>query len=1164
MAATFSINKESYVKMHPSRSWPTPPSKMTFDAIADTGAQMCTAGPDFLSQLAGATHWLLATTQRLRGVGNNVLDITGALMVDIQCKSGKTTEPIFICNDVKGIYLSLNALKNLNIIKRDFPSCPNQMLVGDAKLVATVSPVAPSERAPCGCPLRSPCPSPPKQIPFPATPEYRKHIEDWIKERYASSAFNVCPHQKLQTMKGEPLRITFVNDYTPFAAHKPIPVPHHWKEEVKRKLDADVALGIIEPVPQNTPTKWCARMVIVPKKDGTPRRTVDLQNLNKVTHRETHHTPSPFNIVSVVPPKKKKTVLDAWNGYHSVLLSPEARNATTFITEWGRYRYLRAPQGFHASSDGYTKRFDDITAGFPRLTRCVDDSLLWDNDIATSFWHTLSYIQLCGDSGIVFNPEKFRFAEDSVEFAGFEMTPTGYQPPQRLLKAIEDFPSPTNITGVRSWFGLVNHISFAFAQAPIMAPFRELLTKRQPFYWDTSLETLFQNSKAEIIRSIKNGVTTFEVNRPTCLATDWSRTGIGFTLSQKHCDCPDLDNPFCGGDHWRVTYAGSRFTRNAESRYAPIEGEALALLFGLESCRMFVLGCPKLIVAVDHKPLVQIFNERDLDKISNPRLLKIRERALAYRFKVIAIPGKKNCGPDAVSRIPTPPPVNAAVELTDGIEAAIIAEVSLLQTHNHFPHSLIQEHAKTDHQYNSLLSMLANGFPTNQSNVPVELKEFWPLREDLYVVDGMIFSSGKPLIPQGLRRHLLEELHIGHQGVNTMKANARRRFFWPGMHRQIQQIRDHCHRCDEIAPSQCKETLMRGPNPEYPFQQAVADLCQIAGKTFFIYADRYSGWTEIHNSEHTNTMAICNILRRYFSTFGVPEELSTDGGPPFSSYEFKMFLQRWGIQHRISSAHYAQSNGRAESAVKCMKRTLTTNLSPSGSLDRDAVAKALLLHRNTPPPDMGVSPAELLFGRSINDHMPQPIRLRSSWRKAADQRESAHAKRYSYAAKTRNQKELRPLQTGDTVAIQNQRGNKPSQWSSTGRVVECLPNRQYEVMIDGSRRSTLRNRRFLRTVDSTTRNIPLDEDIFTPNDTTRIAPADKGVITPAFGQKDICTEPEPSPTEATEGNLPAPENQRVGAPPQATEEAKTPTEQHLRRPTRVRRPPGRLRDYIMT
>ena len=133
-----------------------------------------------------------------------------------------------------------------------------------------------------------------------------------------------------------------------------------------------------------------------------------------------------------------------------------------------------------------------------------------------------------------------------------------------------------------------------------------------------------------------------------------NRTGIGFLLSQKHCSCPFTNNPLCGVGHWKVVYAGSRFTRDAESRYAPIE-ESLALLFGLESCKMFVMGCPNLIVAVDHKPLVRIFNNQYLNEIKNLHILTFREKNLMF-VNLVAIPGAHNFGPDAISRIPLPSP----------------------------------------------------------------------------------------------------------------------------------------------------------------------------------------------------------------------------------------------------------------------------------------------------------------------------------------------------------------------------------------------------------------------------------------------------------------------------------------------------------------------------
>ena len=69
------------------------------------------------------------------------------------------------------------------------------------------------------------------------------------------------------------------------------------------------------------------------KKSGEPRRTVDMQQLNKATLRETHPSPTPFNIVSVTPTNTYKTVLDAWNGYHALSLAEDSKYATTFVTE---------------------------------------------------------------------------------------------------------------------------------------------------------------------------------------------------------------------------------------------------------------------------------------------------------------------------------------------------------------------------------------------------------------------------------------------------------------------------------------------------------------------------------------------------------------------------------------------------------------------------------------------------------------------------------------------------------------------------------------------------------------------------------------------------------------------------------------------------------------
>ena len=98
---------------------------------------------------------------------------------------------------------------------------------------------------------------------------------------------------------------------------------------------------------------------------------MDFQTLNVHATRETHHTQSPFLQARSIPAGKKKTVFDAWNGYHSVPIHKEDQHVTAFIIPLGRYRYKTAPKGYIASGDGYTRRYDEIVADIPNKAKCV-------------------------------------------------------------------------------------------------------------------------------------------------------------------------------------------------------------------------------------------------------------------------------------------------------------------------------------------------------------------------------------------------------------------------------------------------------------------------------------------------------------------------------------------------------------------------------------------------------------------------------------------------------------------------------------------------------------------------------------------------------------------------------------------------------------------------
>ena len=110
---------------------------------------------------------------------------------------------------------------------------------------------------------RSPTPDRPSTIPFEPIPENRERLERWFVETFAGSAFNTCTHQPLQGMTGVPMKTVKKRPGTDHPkAYTPIPVAFHFKKQVKKDLDRDVRLGIIEPVPQGEVGEWCSCKVL--------------------------------------------------------------------------------------------------------------------------------------------------------------------------------------------------------------------------------------------------------------------------------------------------------------------------------------------------------------------------------------------------------------------------------------------------------------------------------------------------------------------------------------------------------------------------------------------------------------------------------------------------------------------------------------------------------------------------------------------------------------------------------------------------------------------------------------------------------------------------------------------------------------------------------------
>ena len=179
--------------------------------------------------------------------------------------------------------------------------------------------------------------------------------------------------------------------------------------------------------------------------------------------------------------------------------------------------YLRMPQGYLASGDAYTRRYDKIIKDTLRKLKIVDDTLLYDSSIERAFYHTFDFLLQCARNKVVLNTDKFQFCQDVVEFGGLQITWFGVTPSESIIQTILDFPVPKTITNARSWFGLVNQVALAYSLGPVMLSFQDLVKQNSKFAWNQSLEDAFKDSKRVIIDLVQKGVAMFDKDWVICL-----------------------------------------------------------------------------------------------------------------------------------------------------------------------------------------------------------------------------------------------------------------------------------------------------------------------------------------------------------------------------------------------------------------------------------------------------------------------------------------------------------------------------------------------------------------------------------------------------------------------------------------------------------------------
>ena len=556
-------------------------------------------------------------------------------------------------------------------------------------------------------------------------------------------------------------------------------------------------------------------------------------------------------------------------------------------------------------------------------------------------------------AGLVFNSTKCEISKDEIDFFGNRYTANGILPDPRKIRDLNNMPSPSSKEDIQCFLGLMTYLSPFIPKFSTQAkPLRDLMKADIPFEWDTDHELCYTQLKQLVSKS--GALAYYNATQPLTLEVDASQKGLGAALTQNgHV----------------VAFASKSLTRT-QSNYSNIEREALGLVHGIQRFHTYLYG-REFGAITDHKPLVNIWS-RPLNT-APPRLQRLFIKLQGYNFNLVYKPGTELVLSDTLSRLPNPENGREiALDLrVDGVEMDDLDElpVALLN----FSHSRLKE-LKEETDKDPILchvkSVTFEGWPENIKQCHPEIREYFNYRESLAVENGVIFKGRQVVIPSTMRKNILDQLHLSHQGITKTQALARDCVYWPDISKHIEDLVKECAQCQkhQPQPQQPAEPSLHHEIPPFPWTKLGSDLFQIGPKHYLLIVDYFTKYPIVKELTSTTSAEIARQFRYICGILGCPSTIISDNGPQYIGQEFKNFIEQWGIEHVTSSPRYPKANGFAERMVGTVKHMIIKCQETGTDIDT-----ALLQLRATPVDCKTVSPGELLMGRPLVTTLPAHI-----------------------------------------------------------------------------------------------------------------------------------------------------------------------------------------------
>ena len=809
---------------------------------------------------------------------------------------------------------------------------------------------------------------------------------------------------KVGKVKGVQVKLQ-VSDENP-VYQKARPVPLAIREKYVDALNKLEQEGIIEKVKTS---EWASPTVPVIKPDGSLRICADYSaTINKHSPCEQYPLPSLEELLTKVGQGKKYTKLDLSQAYHQLELHPDSRKYTTINTIQGLYQYKRLPFGIHSAVAIFQRVMEEELNECPGSGAFIDDVICTGENDEVHEQNVDRVLHQLNERGFKLKPQKFVYMADKITYRGHEITANGVSPSPDKVNSLKEATPPSNVSELQSFLGSANFLrKFVPKFAEIAAPLYDLLKKGNQWKWGPAENEAFVRLKNNICE--ESMLAHYDLNKPTILQVDASGLGLGAVLLQVNES----------GEARPIAFMSRKLTPT-ECRYAQIEREALAVVFGVTKFRQYLMG-RKFVVKTDHRPLVKLLGcNEPIPSLASTRIKKWAMMLAAYDYQIEYFAGKDNVYADFLSR-------QALTNVPPSDSEKVTVQVLLVESGEIVRAETVRKETANDPILAQVLRFVRNDWPMEVSE---ELKPFYSRRTELTIEDEILLWNERVVIPMSLRLILLNDLHAEHFGMTKMKQMARRYLWWPKIDHDIECTVKSCARCQEQAKNPAKKTgTWTWSNG--PWKRLHIDFAgPFMGKMFLVVVDAYSKYLDVVPMDHATSATTIKALRHIFSIFGLPEHIVTDNGSQFSSQEFKNWLTQNGIIHTLTAPGHPATNGLAERYVGLFKSKMK-EFGQTGESIQERIDRFLLAYRTTPT-SIGRSPSELLTNR-------QP-RIRYNALRASTTKQQVRVFEDS-------SKETPSYQVGDAVfALNFGRGPR---WSA-GTVLHINSPFSYDIQVEGN------------------------------------------------------------------------------------------------------------------